>query len=560
MSAKSEIKNTAPAENGVKKQDFMKGAFILMIGNIIIKVIGAFFKIPLTNLVGDTTMAYFNSAYSFYVLFFMVSTSGLPVAVSRMIAKNRAKGNIKEINKIFSVSFRIFFIIGLVGTLLMAGLSTVFANMAGLPEGYKAIIALSPTVFFICIISAFRGYFQGQQNMVPTTISQIIEALGKLFIGLAAGYIAIKCGCSDSEVAAFVILGVTVGVVFSCLSLILAKNAAKRNDTRLTEDMVTSSKASIGKELIKIAIPITIAQSMASLVGVIDTTLVIQRLMDAGFAESAAIDMYGAYTAKSVTMYNLPPTLIYPFSISLIPMVSATIAEGNKEKLTSVINSTLRIVSVIAIPFSLGLCCLSRPIIRFLYSEGGIIYINSAGEGITSTDVAAPMLSVLGIGVFFVGMISVTGAMLQAHGYERLSIVSTLIGIAVKFVSEFILLGIPAVGLYGAPISTVLCYLIMLVMNFMFLAKYAKQRPSITGVFLKPFIASAVCTVSAVLFYNALYTFIQSRLTVLLAIFFAIIVYIAVMFLIKAVNKEDLLIMPKGEKLVRLLVKFKLLA
>jgi len=141
-----------------------------------------------------------------------------------------------------------------------------------------------------------------------------------------------------------------------------------------------------------------------------------------------------------------------------------------------------------------------------------------------------------------------------------LSIVSTLIGIAVKFISEFILLGIPSVGLFGAPISTVLCYLIMLVMNFMFLARFTNHRPSITGVFLKPFIASACCTVSAILFYNAINTFIQGRLTTLLAIIFAVIVYIAVMFLIKAVDKEDLLIMPKGEKIVRLLVKFRLLS
>jgi len=553
-------KNASSKEGGVKKQDFMKGAFILMIGNIVIKVIGAFFKIPLTNLVGDTTMAYFNSAYSFYVLFFMISTSGLPVAVSRMIARNRAKNNYKEIDRIFSVSFKIFFVLGLTGTVLMALFSKSFSNMSGMPEAYRAVIALSPTVFFICIISSFRGYFQGQQNMVPTTVSQIIEALGKLFIGLAAGYIAIKNGCTESEVAAYVILGVTVGVVFSCLSLVIAKYAAKKDDTRLDGDMLVRSRRDIGKELIMIAIPITIAQSMASLVGVTDTALVVQRLMDAGYAESAAIDMYGAYTAKSVTLYNLPPTLIYPFSISLIPMISATIAEGNKEKLVSVIDSTLRIVSVIAIPFSLGLCALSRPLIRFLYSEGSVMYINANGEGISSTDVAAPMLSVLGIGVFFVGMIAVTGSILQAHGHERLSIVSTLIGIAVKFVSEYILIGIPEVGLYGAPISTVLCYFVMLLMNFMFLAKYTGLTPSVTSVFFKPFVASACCTVSAVLFYNMFYTFIKSRLTVLIAVMLAVVVYIAVMFMIKAVDKEDLLIMPKGQKIVKLLTKLKLLS
>jgi len=559
---KKDISNQsgATAESGVKKKDFMKGALILIAGNILIKIIGAFFKIPLTNLVGDTTMAYFNSAYSFYVMFFMISTSGLPVAISRMVARCRAVGNKREIDRIFSVSFRMFFILGVLGTVAMAAFSGVFSRMSGMPEGYRAIIALSPTVFFICIISAYRGYFQGQQNMTPTAVSQTIEALGKLIIGLPAGYIAIKLGFSPSYVAAFVILGITLGVVASCASLMIAKKHAARLDYGANPRQAVMSRSKIGTQLISIAIPITIASSMASLVNVIDTALVVKRLTDIGYASEAAVAMYGAYTAKSITLYNLPPTLIYPFSISLIPMVSATLAERNRQKLTSVINSTLRIVSMISLPFAFGLCALSRPALNLLYTNNAVIFVNALGQEVTSVDVAAPTLSVLGVGVFFVGMISVTGAILQAHGYERLSIVSTLIGITIKFISEIILLGIPDVGIFGAPISTLLCYLVMLSMNFLFLARFTGNRPPVSGVFLKPFIASAICTVSAMLLNNALSTFIHGRWVVLVSIAFAIVVYFAVVFLIKAIDKEDVLIMPKGEKILAVLTKLHLLS
>ncbi|MEA4832632.1 MAG: polysaccharide biosynthesis protein [Oscillospiraceae bacterium] len=547
----------------VKKQGFIQGAMILMAANILIKLIGALFKIPLTNMVGDTTMAYFNSAYSFYVLFFMISTSGLPVAVSRMIAAANARNNKTEINRIFKISFRLFFILGITGTAIMAALSRVFANMAEMPEAFRPILAISPTVFFICIISSFRGYFQGHQNMTPTAFSQTIEALGKLFIGLAAGKIAIDSGCSESEVAAYVILGVTVGVVFSCLSLIIAKYFSQRDekarDSRLDPPEKMKTSRQLTKELISIAIPITVASSIMSLTGVIDTSLVVSRLINCGVDEQSAIKMFGAYTSKSVTMYNLPPTLIYPFSISLIPTVSAAVTLGDKKKLKHIVISTMRIVSVISVPCAIGLSAMARPVLSFLYTNNAVIYINAAGKQVTSLDVAAPLLSVLAIAVFFVGMIAVTGAVLQGHGYERLSIISTFVGVLIKFVSAYILIGIPSIGIYGTPISTILCYFVMLCMNFAFIAKFTGLRPSLSEVLMKPFLASAACGLSAVMFYTALSLIHKGRIATAVSIVLAIVVYVVVLCAIGGISRDDLILLPKGKRIISLFTKLKLI-
>ena len=221
-----------------RKQSFVHGAVLLMVSNIIVKLLGAIFKIPLRNLVGVEAMAYFNSAYSFYVLFYMISTAGLPVAISRMVAAANAKGNASEVKRVFRVSMVMFIIIGAIGTAIMVVFSKAFAASTGIGEElYLSIIAIAPTLFFICITSSYRGYFQGLQNMIPTSVSQVIEAVGKLGIGLIAGNIAIQAGYNDAQVAAFVILGVTIGVVANTLYLAVAKAIPLNNQLNVNPDI-----------------------------------------------------------------------------------------------------------------------------------------------------------------------------------------------------------------------------------------------------------------------------------------------------------------------------------
>ncbi|MBE6688464.1 MAG: polysaccharide biosynthesis protein [Ruminococcaceae bacterium] len=543
-----------------RKQSFVHGAVLLMASNIIVKLLGAIFKIPLRNLVGVDAMAYFNSAYSFYVLFYMISTAGLPVAISRMVAAANAKGNSVEVKRIFRVSMAMFVAIGAVGTAIMVVFSKAFAASTGIGEGlYLSIIAIAPTLFFICITSSYRGYFQGLQNMIPTSVSQVIEAVGKLGIGLIAGYIAMKAGYNNAQVAAFVILGVTVGVVANTLYLAVAKAIPVNNQLNEDPTTVPRSNARISAELIKIAIPITISSSIMSLTNVIDTMVVVNRLVDIGVSTDLARAYYGSYTSSAVTLFNMPPTLIYPFAISVIPALAASFANKDFARSKGTVESTFRIASLIALPCALGMSALSKPIIDLLFRDENI---GTALDGtvITSNGVSGPMLSVLAVAIFFMSMISVTNSVLQAHGKEMTTIISTCAGIVAKFITAYVLIGIPEIGVYGIPVSTALCYLVIMCFNFYFMVRYTGILPGIRKIFLKPLLASVMCGAGAVgVHWLAEKTFLEGKLSTMISILAAVIIYVVVILALKGLDREDVAMLPGGKKISAVLIKYNLI-
>ncbi|MDD6312283.1 MAG: polysaccharide biosynthesis protein [Firmicutes bacterium] len=539
------------------KQNFLYGASILLIANLLVKVIGAFFKIPLQHIVGDEVMGYYNAAYQIYALFFMISTAGLPVAVSKMIAQSEARGRAKEVERIFRIAKRVFFSLGLFLTLLMLLFARQIANWSGSADRYMVIMTIAPSVFFISLVSAYRGYYQGQQDMVPTSVSQVIEALTKLILGLIVGYIGMKAGLSAPAVASLIIGAVTLSVIFSFVYLVLRTNNYRRKHplTHRCGDTNCESPNALIKKLIYIAIPITISASILNLTSVIDSMFVVKCLKSLGepYTESVATSMYGAYTTMSVTIFNMPTTLIYPISISILPMISAALAVGKNREIVEAKNRAFRMVSIIVFPAAFGVGVLAKPILKLLFSNNQI-----KGTDIYPVDIAGPSLSILAISIVFVGFISITGAMLQAHGYEKKSIISNGLGVLAKFIFELILLNIPSIGIYGAPISTTICYFVMLACNLFFLAKYTSYLPYIKETLMKPFVSSVLCGLTALAVYKLTSSLIGFRISTVFSIIIAGIVYVLVLFAIKGISKEDILQFPKGDKIFVLLQKVRL--
>lgn len=546
------------SSKGLAKQGFISGAFILMISNIIVKIIGAAFKIPLVNSIGTESMSYFNSAYNIYILFYSVSTAGLPVAISRMIASSNARGRRNEVKRIFRVSLLLFTLIGAFGTLCMALFCHQFSGLAKNPNLYLSLLAIAPTLFFICIVSALRGYFQGLQNMIPTAVSQVLEAVGKLALGLLFAHYAISAGMNSYQTAAFAILGVTIGVVASAVYLSLTK-LWSRTDSFIpqTTDEVRTKK-SLVKELVWIAIPITISSTIMSLSGVIDTFVVVPRLRAIGFDLETVNKLYGAYTSYAVPLFNMPPNLIYPFSISIIPLLSAYNSRNPGKTATNTIESTLRIASLISLPCTLGLAVLAKPIITLLY-KNEVLYINEAGAKIFAYDLSASLLMILSASVFFVSIIAVTNAVLQSYGFEKYTIFSTLAGIGVKLVSSYILIGIPAVGIYGTPISTCLMYMTIMLLNFYYLVHLTHFKPRLRRTYLKPFVAAILCGGAAACSYYFISQIIPGKFATLLSIGCAGIVYLIALLLLRTLTSSDILLLPKGRQLQGLMKKWHLL-
>ena len=570
---------------------FVNGVLILTISNIIVKAIGLLFKIPLHEYLGDVGMGYFNAAYTIYTAFFMISTAGLPVAISYMISRSRAAGNFVQVKKIMRIAFVVFLIIGTVGTLTMFFGAESFANATDFKNAKYCMMAIAPTLFFVCLTSAFRGYFQGHQVMWPTAISQLLESLGKLVIGIILAIWSQKRGDPLHITAAWTILGLTIGVFVGMAFIWVTKllyNTSKVNEEYARPDSFTmpaERTKTLLRELVVMAVPVTLSSSVMSLANLIDLGVISGRLQSIGFLESGAAALYGNYTTLAVPLFNLIPTLVYPIGYSLVPMISAMIVQ--KEDTTRVITSSLKTAAILSMPCTVGLAVLSKPILILIYGNESIRagyeailndpmstkeeveevteilsdskYMSMLTDATSSADIAAPLLSILAISSFLVCMLAITNSILQANKKPYLPLVSMLIGAGAKVLASFLLIGNEGIGVYGAPISTDICYVIVVLCNFYFCARYANFRPSVGKIFVKPLIASALCGATALGAYTLLMNVVgYSRMLAVPAIAAAAVVYLIAILLLGALEREDFEFIPMGRKLLKVLDKFKL--
>lgn len=526
---------------------FFSGVLWLAFSNILIKAAGLLFKIPLTHILDETGMAYFNTAYNIYAWFYMLTTAGLSVAVSMIVSENRAKANFGQIKIILRTVLLLFFFVGLAGTLIMVFGADKFAELIKVPEASICIMAIAPSLFFSCMSSALRGYFQGFQIMFPTAVSQLLEALGKLFIGISiASYTRNTLGMEVDRVAAFSLLGIAIGVgagfLFLCGAKLFFNEKKYENEYTALEGSANeiAGVKKVAAQIIKIAVPITISSSVMSLTNIIDTMLMTDRLMASGVSNLVAKEIYGNYTSLAVPMFNLPPVLIYSITYSVVPLISAALARREKENAKRYIHSSMKLTSLISLPCAIGLSVLSYQILSLFFKADHV-------------EKGAGMLSVLAPSVFFVCMLAITTSVLQAAGKEKLPIISMLAGSAVKLAGSFFL--IPVLGKYGTPASTFLCYLTTVVINMYFVVKHTGVRPRVLEVYVKPLISCVLCGVSAAAVSYYTRNTLGLKLSTVLAILAAVIVYFGGILIFKSLEKEDFMLIPKGEKIYNLLNK-----
>ncbi len=544
--------------NTKKGQNLLVGALVLLISNMLVKVIGAVFRIPMYNMMGDDGMAYFNAAYNFYVTIYLVSTAGIPVAISRMVASAEAEGKYRESKRILRVALVLFAIVGFVATAVMMLCAKSYAEHIGIPKSYLCMYAIAPTLFFICISSTFRGYYQGKKNMTLSAFAQVIEALAKLVVGMVAVYLFMP-KLELHETAAYAITGVTIGVVFSLVfALIFHMREKKSEIIPETDTGILRTTKSILRELALISLPIAVSSCVTGLTGFVDNNLFVTGLTASGMADETAISLFGAYTSIVVPLFNMPPVLITPLAISLLPNLAEAYACRSREKADSVINSSFRVASLIAFPCAFGMASVSGGIIRTLFDEEII-----KGTAYTNCQATQLPLSIISVSIFFLAMIGITNSILQAWHKEYLPIISALSGILVKCAVEALLLRIPGVGVSGAAISTVACHFTIILMNMIFTIKYTGYIPKIGKIFLKPFVASALCGIGAFMSYDMVEGLIgdsfagKMKAIVCLApaVVVAVVIYVAALALLKGLEREDILMLPKGDKICKLLVK-----
>ncbi len=528
-------------ENKKTLNRFFSGVAVLTAANIIVKAIGLMFKIPLQHCIGDEGMGYFNSAYTVYTWLYMLSTAGIPVAISMIVSENCAEKNGRQIAKIFRVSLIVLVIIGALSLSLMLILAGPFSRFIGAGYASYSIIAVAPTLLFICISGAYRGYFQGYRNMVPTAVSQVLEALGKMAVGICLAVWASARGYEVHFVAAYATLGITIGAAAGMFSLVISKMIS-RQEKSFEAEYPGAGTEPILNRLIGIAVPVTISSSVMSLTNVLDLMVVVNRLEHIGYTEGAAMAVYGNYTTLVVPMFNLPPILIYPIAYSAAPIISAAVAKRDIVSVSRSVRMCLKLTSVISLPCTFGLAFMAYPVLDMLYSS-------------QSACLGAPMLILLAPAVFFMCILAVCNSALQAMGRVKIPILSMGVGAAVKLTLGYFLTGSSSVGIYGTPISTFACYLAASIVNIYFIIKYTGAELDLTGIILKPAVSGTVCGVSGYFLNRLLCSYFNQSISVLISVFFAAIIYLGFLFLIGGLSREELEMVPTVKKITGFLNK-----
>lgn len=515
-------------ETGRAKSAFLSGVVILIVSNLLTKMAGLLFKIPMNYIVGDTGMGYYNSAYSVYTFFYMLATSGLPVALSVMVSEKRSEGNVTGAKTIYRIALALFALGGLLTAGVMLFASEWLAGLIRSEQSFLSVMIAAPTMLFICVSSAVRGYFQGCGNMVPTAVSQLIEAMGKLVIGIAAAVYAIRRGYGIHVIAAYAVSGLTLGSLVSMIYLLIAKFIRRDRDLMPEDPVLRNNNQPVGEILrrfIKISLPVTISASVMSLTNMIDTAMIQRVLQNSGMSGETAATLYGNYTSLAVPMFNLPPVLVYPIAYSLVPAVASAFASGKIGEARGKIQTALRYAVIIGLPCAMGLTVLADPILCLLYKP-------------ESAHMASPLLTLLAPSSFFVCVLAVTNSILHSCGEERKPVISMLAGAAVKCISSRILL--ETMGIAGAPVSTLLCYLTVTVLNFIFVVRAAGISLDFIRVFLRPMLASSLCTLTAVLVFSVISPETGGKIGCIAAIMAAAAVYFVSLIIIKAVEPEEI--------------------
>ena len=528
-----------------KKQSFMGGVTVMAISTVFVKICGALYKIPLNNILGEEGVTHFMSAYNIYTFLLTLSTTGLPLALSKLISEAHATGRRTQMRRCFNTAMALFAAMGAAGTAVMLLFTRQLAELLNNPSAYWPIKTLGVSVICVSIMCAYRGFAQGRQNMVPTAVSQFIEAFFKLLVGLPLAWYLIRMGQPLEIGAAGAIVGVSAGIVLAMLYMVL--NYRRHRGPILWGTDVPQSHGAIIRRLLGLGIPITIGQAGMSLLNMVDQSVILGRLQEVlGYTEQASAALYGQYSFSN-TLFNLPAAFLPAVSVSLIPAVSVAVVRKTHEEVNKVVTTSFRLISMLAIPAGVGLSVLAEPILLLLYPARRETAI-----------AAAYHLQILGAASIFVCIMLLTNSIMQAHGKVRLPIYTMLIGGAVKVGINYVLVGNPDVNIKGAPLGTLACYALIAVINLAIVHQLLEKKPNYLGIFAKPVLASAVMGAAAWAVHGLLSRviaggYLKESLCTFLTVCVAVAVYLILVIALRMVTREDLKMIPKGDKLARLL-------
>lgn len=531
---------------------FVQGAAILGIAGLLVKIIGAVYRIPLANIVGESGMAYYEVAYPYYSWLLVISSAGLPTAISKLVSERIALGDIVGAKRVFRAALRLLFVIGIVTAVLLFVLSSPIANLSGAAPARYSLMALSPALLFVSVMCAYRGYLQGMQCMTGTAISQIVEQLIKLIFGFGLAFLFVKT-CPDApELAAMgALIGVSVSELVALAVIKFYYDARIRNRSLpvcvSTKGAKSGLRGSIIKRLLAIAIPITIGASIMPVTGIADSVFIINFLekhdIAMGIAEEIANEnarvAYTVLRSYVTPLINMPAVLTLSLSMSLVPAISQAVTRKEKRIVNAASRTGIKLAMFIGAPCAAGLFILGGPIMSLLYSA----VRNNQDRFIQAQQV----MYIAAVGVLFLSLVQTLTGIIQGLGKPRVPVYFLALGGIVKVVSMVILMQFTSMGILGAALSTVLCYAVAGIADTVYVIRKTRMNISYTDTFAKPLFSSIVMGFAVFAVYTLGSKLGHPTLATLASLCVGVAVYGGLMILLRPFSNSDLEFLPKKD-------------
>lgn len=516
----------------MKNNGFLKGAAVLIIFNLIGKVLGAVYRIPLAKILGTTGMGMYQLVFPLYCLILTISTTGMPVAISKLIAENNSRNHFSNSKKILRISLLILTIISFIGATFVILSAKIISSIQGNVDIFICYYGIAPAILFVGVLSAFRGFFQGNLLMFPTAISSFIEQIVKMFFGLFLANKFLQFGIEYAVLGA--LIGVSISELVAAFFLFvyyIVFSVKKRNRIKLKSE----SFKVLSSQIFSLAVPVTLGGLVGPIVSLVDSLLVVNLLMFSGYSSGTATTLLGLQSGVVEPLVNIPVIIAVSISTAILPRISKFSAENSKEEIDKISEKAFQTSLCISISCAICFVIFGKQILSFLY--GGTVQFEEL-------EIATKLLFFGSFNIVILSLVQVSAGVLQGLGYSKVPVKSLIVGCIVKIIFDLILIPIDVINIYGVVISGAICYVIVFAMNFSKIKK-------LTGFSMK----NTVFYVSVQALFVCLFAFVSNMLSSMIlssniSLFVSGIVTVSVFFITYYIffmyEKEDFVIQEKN--------------
>lgn len=491
------------------------GTLSLTVSAIIVKLIGLIYKIPIASILGDEGMGYFNSAYTVYAFFYLLCTAGVPKAVMILVSEAKARGRALEERKILKIAMLLFLSVGVVLCAVLVIFALPISRLIGNSGAHFTMVTIAPSIIFVSLSGVLRGYLSANARLLDIAVSQIIEGVGKLGLGLVLAGLSRRLGFDLRGVSAFTILGVTFGSLIGLVYLYICLKISNKGENA-GQNGVGYKSSKIIRRILTISLPITLSAALMSITNLIDLGLIMRSLVKLGYSESMASALYGNYTTLAVPMLNLAMSVISPISIAFLPIFTRCIVSSDDDGFKRSEKSAIGFSQMLGAPMMIGLIVYAREILSMLFPSSEI-------------NTGAVLLSFISPSILFYSLLLIVNTILEAKGRVRAPLLSMAIGSAVKIVASYYLITVAKMGIIGAPIGTMLSYATALLVSIIIYGVTFKRHIPLFEGSIIPLLSAFIAVIISRVCYDSLISMLSATPALLISIFIAALIYLTIL-------------------------------